>query len=45
VPMHFGMSAADAVDEFAKVVRYGVLPRPGVDSAEGKRTEERRRRT
>jgi len=32
VPMHFGMGAAEAVDEFAKIVRYGLLPRPGPDS-------------
>jgi AcrR family transcriptional regulator len=29
VPMHFGMTAEQAVDEFIRIVRYGVLPRPG----------------
>jgi AcrR family transcriptional regulator len=31
VPMHFGMDAAQAVDEFIRIVRYGVLPRDGAD--------------
>ncbi|MCG6963823.1 MAG: TetR/AcrR family transcriptional regulator [Acidobacteria bacterium] len=29
VPMHFGMSPNQAVDEFARILRFGVLPRPG----------------
>jgi AcrR family transcriptional regulator len=29
VPMHFGMDTAQAVDEFIRIVRYGVLPREG----------------
>ena len=28
VPMHFGMSAAKAVDEFSRLIRHGLLPRP-----------------
>jgi TetR/AcrR family transcriptional regulator, acrAB operon repressor len=27
VPMHFGMSAEEAVDEFIRLLRYGLLPR------------------
>lgn len=27
VPMHFGMSPKQAVDEFARILRYGLLPR------------------
>jgi AcrR family transcriptional regulator len=27
VPMHFGMDTSQAVDEFIRIVRYGVLPR------------------
>lgn len=27
VPMHFGMDASQAVDEFIRILRYGVLPR------------------
>ena len=27
VPMHFGMGTSQAVDEFIRIVRYGVLPR------------------
>jgi AcrR family transcriptional regulator len=30
VPMHFGMDTSQAVDEFIRIVRYGVLPRDGV---------------
>ena len=40
VPMHFGMGAPEAVDEFARIVRYGVLPRPGPDSTNDRPTEE-----
>ncbi|HSO24934.1 MAG TPA: TetR/AcrR family transcriptional regulator, partial [Chondromyces sp.] len=29
VPMHFGMDAHQAVDEFIRILRYGVLPRDG----------------
>jgi AcrR family transcriptional regulator len=29
VPMHFGMDSSQAVDEFIRIVRYGVLPRGG----------------
>jgi AcrR family transcriptional regulator len=29
VPMHFGMGTSQAVDEFIRIVRYGVLPRGG----------------
>jgi AcrR family transcriptional regulator len=29
VPMHFGMDSSQAVDEFIKILRYGVLPRDG----------------
>ena len=29
VPMHFGMGTEQAVDEFIRIVRYGVLPRSG----------------
>jgi len=28
VPMHFGMTSKEAVDEFIRILRYGVLPRP-----------------
>jgi AcrR family transcriptional regulator len=34
VPMHFGMDTRQAVDEFNRIVRYGVLPRDR-ESAEG----------
>jgi len=27
VPMHFGMTSREAVDEFIRILRYGVLPR------------------
>jgi len=30
VPMHFGMDTSQAVDEFIRIVRYGVLPRGGI---------------
>lgn len=30
VPMHFGMDTSQAVDEFIRIVRYGVLPREGI---------------
>jgi AcrR family transcriptional regulator len=33
VPMHFGMDASQAVDEFIKILRYGVLPRDGAGGA------------
>jgi AcrR family transcriptional regulator len=29
VPMHFGMDTSQAVDQFIRIVRYGVLPRDG----------------
>lgn len=29
VPMHFGMSPKQAVDEFIRLLRFGLLPRPG----------------
>ena len=29
VPMHFGMGTSQAVDEFIRIVRFGVLPRGG----------------
>jgi AcrR family transcriptional regulator len=32
VPMHFGMDARQAVDEFIRILRYGVLPRTGADA-------------
>lgn len=28
VPLHFGMGVPQAVDEFFKIIRYGLLPRP-----------------
>jgi len=28
VPMHFGMSPTEAVEEFIRLLRYGILPRP-----------------
>jgi len=31
VPMHFGMGAQEAVDEFFRILRYGVLPRSDGD--------------
>ncbi len=40
VPMHFGMGSAEAVTEFAKIVRYGVLPRPAPDTIDGPTQEE-----
>ena len=33
VPMHFGMSKEQAVDEFIRILRYGVLPRPASGGA------------
>ena len=30
VPMHFGIDTSQAVDEFIRIVRYGVLPREGI---------------
>lgn len=33
VPMHFGMDASQAVDEFIKILRYGVLPQDGSGDA------------
>jgi AcrR family transcriptional regulator len=29
VPMHFGLDSRQAVDEFSRILRYGVIPRPG----------------
>lgn len=42
VPMHFGMSTHEAVDEFIKILRYGVLPR-GAAAAGGEAQEQPRR--
>jgi AcrR family transcriptional regulator len=33
VPMHFGMDASQAVDEFIRIVRFGVLPRAEANAA------------
>lgn len=33
VPMHFGMRPKEAVDEFARILRYGLLPRSGEAAA------------
>ena len=33
VPMHFGMDATQAVDEFIRILRYGVLPRGNLPAA------------
>jgi AcrR family transcriptional regulator len=33
VPMHFGMSPKQAVDEFARILRFGVLPRSDAAAA------------
>ena len=27
VPMHFGLDSQQAVEEFAKILRYGLVPR------------------
>ena len=35
VPMHFGMSPQQAVDEFIHLLRYGLLPRTGAGAAGG----------
>lgn len=48
VPMHFGMNPKQAVDEFARILRFGVLPRSGeaaADSDEPKMMTEETRRT
>jgi AcrR family transcriptional regulator len=34
VPMHFGMDATQAVDEFARIFRLGLLPRSKVDASD-----------
>ena len=34
-PMHFGMSPQDAVDEFIRLLRYGILPRDQESRAQG----------
>ena len=33
VPLHFGMGSHQAVDEFFKIIRYGLLPRPDREGA------------
>jgi AcrR family transcriptional regulator len=33
VPMHFGMDASQAVDEFIRIIRFGVLPRAEATAA------------
>jgi len=33
VPMHFGMAPREAVAEFIRILRYGVLPRTAADGA------------
>ena len=38
VPMHFGMNASQAVGEFIRILRYGVLPRAG-ETATAPRTK------
>jgi len=38
VPMHFGMDTSQAVDEFIRIVRYGVLPRDGAGALIGQNT-------
>jgi AcrR family transcriptional regulator len=44
VPMHFGMEPSHAVDEFIRILRYGVLPRnPPMEAASGGGNEIRRR--
>lgn len=41
VPMHFGMDTHQAVDEFIKIIRYGVLPRAsGTDAATTERNKD-----
>lgn len=45
VPMHFGMNASQAVDEFIRILRYGVLPRGGGDDDRAKEVEYDRGRT
>ena len=35
VPMHLGMSPQQAVDEFIRLIRYGLLPRDGEGLAAG----------
>ena len=32
VPLHFGMSPQEAVNEFIRILRYGVLPRPATEA-------------
>jgi len=34
VPMHFGMAPSEAVDEFIRILRYGVLPRTAPATAD-----------
>ena len=44
VPMHFGMDSSQAVDEFIRILRHGVLPRnPPVGATSGEENEIRRR--
>ena len=38
VPMHFGMDATQAVDEFIRILRYGLLPRHAA-AADGERAQ------
>ncbi len=45
VPMHFGMNASQAVDEFIRILRYGVLPRGGGDDGRAKDVDYDRGRT
>ena len=33
VPMHFGMGPDEAVTEFIRILRYGVLPRSASEAA------------
>jgi AcrR family transcriptional regulator len=45
VPMHFGMDSSQAVDEFIRILRFGVLPRQApVGAAAGEGNGIRRRR-
>jgi AcrR family transcriptional regulator len=41
VPMHFGMSSEQAVDEFFKILRYGLLPRDGIAERPGIASDRR----
>ncbi len=45
VPMHFGMNASQAVDEFIRILRYGVLPRGGGDDGQTGEADYDRGRT